>query len=104
MAEPRPKPDAAALSEGLDPMLSGAPKWLAWLLRPGSSLSAAMWVFLNSIFVALFAVIALLYYMDVGGIHTIIFGLLFLGLVLSANWLFYEVMVRGSADGRAKAD
>lgn len=56
-------PSAEAAADELEQLFSMAPGWLAGILRPGSGTSATMWVILNVLFAALFAMIALLLYL-----------------------------------------
>ena len=56
------------------------------LLEPGSGINHGMWAFLNIIFVIIAFLILIMYIADVGGIHTLVFGFLLLGLAASANW------------------
>eukprot|EP00992_Anisonema_acinus_P006642 TRINITY_DN2138_c0_g1_i1.p1 TRINITY_DN2138_c0_g1~~TRINITY_DN2138_c0_g1_i1.p1 ORF type:complete len:120 (-),score=56.71 TRINITY_DN2138_c0_g1_i1:21-332(-) len=95
---------AAAGPPAEQPALPAGLNWLLRLLQPGSSLNHYMWAFLNGIFGVLFLVIVWMYYVGVGGVHTLVFGGLFLGLVLSANWLFYEVMAAKKIEEEEKKE
>jgi len=73
------------------------------LLEPGSGINRGMWIFLNVIFALIAFLILILYLSDVGGIHTLVFGFLLLGLTGSANWLMYELL-EGKKEAQAKKD
>jgi uncharacterized MAPEG superfamily protein len=69
-----------------------AARFFMKLLEPGSGINHGMWAFLNIIFVIIAFLILIMYIADVGGIHTLVFGFLLLGLAASANWLMYELL------------
>mmetsp|Transcript_97953 Transcript_97953/g.168864 ORF Transcript_97953/g.168864 Transcript_97953/m.168864 type:complete len:107 (-) Transcript_97953:185-505(-) len=80
-----------------------AVKWFMKLLEPGSGINHGMWAFLNIIFVIIAVLILILYIADVGGIHTLVFGFLLLGLTASANWLMWELLSAKGEEEKAKA-